>query len=136
MAIGSFSLIAALVIIALSCASVEDAIRNGDAPQPARQIEESVGQSPDDAEAILERAIAHAKAKKYDDAIANFDTTIGIVPDDARHYLYRGVVRAIIGDYEGASADHWSVLNLPLLSPEDAASAHGQLLGSFTMWTI
>ena len=136
MATRVFSLLAALVITAVSCASVEDAIRNGDAPQSAGRSEESVEQSPADADALLKRAIAHAKAKRYDDAIDDLDAAIALTPYDAHTYLYRGVTKGITRDYGGAAADHQSVLNLPLLSPEDAATEHGQLLGSFTMWTI
>ena len=135
MAVGSFSLIAALVIIAVSCASVGDAFRSGYAAQSAGHKEESVEQPPD-AGALLNRAIALAKAHRYDEATADLDAAIAISPHGPRAHLYRGVISGIRGDYEQAAADHLTALKVELLSPEDAAIEHEQWRSSITMWAI
>ncbi len=135
MAVGSFSLIAALVIIAVSCASVGDAFRSGYAAQSAGHKEESVEQPPD-AGALLNRAIALAKAHRYDEATADLDAAIAISPHGPRAHLYRGVISGIRGDYEQAAADHQMALKVELLSPEDAAIEHEQWRSSITMWAI
>ena len=135
MAVRTPVLFAALLVCATSLASCASPASFGDAPQTAGRSEGSVVTSPGDVEALLERAIAHARAERYDEALADLDRAITLTPDDPRAYLYRADIRGITGDYEGAAADHRGVLNLELLSPEDAAYAHGQFLGPFTMWT-
>ena len=127
----------------VSCTSAEDAIEKGDElylsgqyAEAAQHYGEAIDKSPDDAEPRLKRAAAHARAGKYGEAIADYGVAITLAPDNINAYLNRGIIRGILGDYDGAVADYGTVLGLELLSPEDAATEHGQWQGSFTMWAI
>ena len=91
---------------------------------------------PSDADTLVRIGVSHARAERYDEAIASYDKAIKVTPEDARAYLYRGVISGITGNFDAAAADHLTVLKLDLLSPEDAAYEHGQWHGSFTMWTV
>ena len=146
MAIRTWALLAVLfvgVASIVSCTSAEDAVIKGDEQFSAGQYEDAaehygnaIEVLPDDAELRLKRAMALARAGKYAEAMADYDTAITLAPDDINAHMNRGVIRGILGDFPGASTDHRTVLEVELLTPEQAALEHGQWHGSFTMWTI
>lgn len=122
----------ALLVLALLLAvmgvggfALRGALEHSSSPTSAVDLEiakweDSVKINSDDLEAHLSLGFAYQQAKRYDDAIAQYDFVIDRTPKDTAALYNRGVALMALGDDDGAEATWWQVLEI---EPQHVLSA-------------
>ena len=91
------SLLGIITVVALSCASADDALDKGNEFFEVRQYEEAVEEytealriDPEYAGAYYNRGYAYYLMGRYDRSIADYSESLRLEPDDVDAYIRRG----------------------------------------------
>lgn len=99
------------------------AARNLDYSSSLRLWADTVTKQPDNPSARVNLGYSFLEARRYPEAIVQFDGALALEPDDAKAHNHRGRARSSLGDFSAARSDFEAALRL---SP-DYAEAHNNL---------
>lgn len=118
-------LVLLLAVMGVAGFALRGALENSTSPTSAVDLEiakweESVKINTDDLEAHLSLGFAYQQAKRYEDAIAQYDFVIDRTPRDTAALYNKGAALMATGDDDGAEAAWWQVLEI---EPQHVLSA-------------
>ncbi|MGQ9371662.1 hypothetical protein [Azospirillum sp. ST 5-10] len=117
-------------------------LRAGEADRAERAYGRALEQRPDDADLLIDRAIARAEAERYWDAVADLDAAIAKAPGRADAWLYRAAAHKALASYRLALDDVARALELRPGDPEavllrgNLKALSGNLAAARDDWTL